>query len=567
MNNQMNQVTIGSYLAQRLEEVGVRDYFAIPGDFNLSLLDELLKNPRLKMINCCNELNAGYAADGYARENGVAALLLTFGVGGLSAVNAVAGAFAEDLPVIVVSGGPNVSSLVENRILHHTLALPEEGDKFVLSVYKEITAHAVVIREPSTAAFRIDEAIRIALSVRKPVYIEIACNLAGAMISKPNILTLTPTRQSDPGSLQKALKHAAAFLNGARQPVLVAGSRLRAGNAAGAFKSVASKCAYGVACMPNAKSFFPETDPQFIGIYWGSASSPGCREVVESSDAYLFAGPIFSDYTTVGFSALIQPARLVEASPERILVEGQVYHGIVLSEFLEGLASRLNSNATSLDAYLRIKVAATVAPPVSCGEVSLSTRCLFHHINECLDGTTTVVAETGDSWFNGMDLHLPEGCKFEIQMQYGSIGWSVGAFLGLAAANPQRRVIGLIGDGSFQMTAQEVSTILRYNCSGIIFLMNNGAYTIEVMIHDGPYNTLQNWNYAAMVETLKGQSAILSQVVRSEKELVAALKKSKTFKGLTFIEVILNRTDCNKALLGWGTAVADYNGGKGKASG
>jgi indolepyruvate decarboxylase len=166
-----------------------------------------------------------------------------------------------------------------------------------------------------------------------------------------------------------------------------------------------------------------------------------------------------------------------------------------------------------------------------------------------------------------MDLHLPDGCKFEIQMQYGSIGWSVGAFLGLAAANPKRRVIGLIGDGSFQMTAQEVSTILRYNYSGVIFLMNNGAYTIEVMIHDGPYNTLQSWNYAAMVESLKGHSTVFSLAVRSEKELVAALKKSKSFKGLTFIEVILDRTDCNKALLGWGTAVAGYNGAKGNISG
>jgi len=563
----MNRVTVGNYLAQRLEEIGVQDYFAIPGDFNLSLLDELLKNPRLKMINCCNELNAGYAADGYAREKGVAALVLTFGVGGLSAVNAVAGAFAEDLPVIVISGGPNVRSLMENRVLHHTLAEPEEGGKFVLSVYKEITAHAVVIREASTAAFRIDEAIRVALTVRKPVYIEIACNLASALISKPNTLSLSSTRKSDSSSLQQALEHVAAFLNGARQPVLVAGSRLRAGGTIGAFASLAAKCAYGVACMPNAKSFFPENNPQFMGIYWGSASSPGCREVVESSDAYLFAGPIFSDYTTVGFSALIQPARMVEASPERILVEGQVYHGIVLAEFLTELASKLKPNTTSLDAYLRIKEAPQVTSPAAPKELALSTRRLFYHINEILDETTTIVAETGDSWFNGMDLHLPDGCKFEIQMQYGSIGWSVGAFLGLAAANPKRRVIGLIGDGSFQMTAQEVSTILRYNYSGIIFLMNNGAYTIEVMIHDGPYNTLQNWNYAAMVETLRGQASILSLVVRTEKELVAALKKSKTSPGLTFIEVILDRTDCNKALLGWGTAVADYNAGKDKAAG
>jgi len=562
----MDQVTVGSYLAQRLEEVGVRDYFAIPGDFNLSLLDEFLKNPRLKMINCCNELNAGYAADGYAREKGVAALVLTFGVGGLSAVNAVAGAFAEDLPVIVVSGGPNVNSLTENRVLHHTLAQPEEGCKFVQTIYKEITAHAVVIREASTAAFRIDEAIRIALAARKPVYIEIACNLAGALISRPNALSLTPTLQSDQNSLQKAVKHVAAFLNGARQPVLVAGGRLRAGDAMAAFATLAAKCAYGVACMPNAKSFFPETSRQFMGIYWGSASSQGCREVVESSDAYLFAGPIFSDYTTVGFSALVQPARLVEASPEGILVEGQVYHGIALSEFLTALAAKLTPNPTSLEVYRRVKEVPRATPPAGPKEATLSTRRLFHHINESLDGMTTIVAETGDSWFNGMDLCLPDGCKFEIQMQYGSIGWSVGAFLGLAAANPERRVIGLIGDGSFQMTAQEVSTILRYNYPGIIFLLNNGAYTIEVMIHDGPYNILQNWNYAALVETFKGASSVLTFAVRTERELVSALKKAHAFQGLTFVEVILDRTDCNKALLGWGTAVADYNGGKGKAS-
>ena len=141
-----------------------------------------------------------------------------------------------------------------------------------------------------------------------------------------------------------------------------------------------------------------------MGIYWGSASSPGCREVVESSDAYLFAGPIFSDYTTVGFSALIQPARMVEASTERILVEGQVYHGIVLAEFLTELASKLKPNTTSLDAYLRIKEAPQVTSPAAPKELALSTRRLFYRINEILDETTTIVAETGDSWFNGMDL-------------------------------------------------------------------------------------------------------------------------------------------------------------------
>jgi len=317
--------------------------------------------------------------------------------------------------------------------------------------------------------------------------------------------------------------------------------------------------------MPDAKGCFPETDPQFMGIYWGSASSPGCREVVESCDHYLFAGPVFSDYTTVGFSALVQPARLVEAAPDRILLEGQSYHGIDLAEFLAELRPRLKPNPTALEAYRRIQEEALPARPAADDGAPLSTRRLFHHLEAWLDEGTTVVAETGDAWFNGMGLRLPEGCRFEIQMQYGSIGWSVGACLGLAVAQPERRVLGLIGDGSFQMGAQEVSTLLRYGCPGLIVLLNNGAYAIEVMIHDGPYNNLQNWDYAAMAKSVKGQAALFSQAVRTEGELAAALAKARTFQGLSFLEVVLDRTDCNKTLLGWGTAVGEYNGGTGRA--
>lgn len=556
----MTPPSVGQYLAKRLEDLGLTDFFAIPGDFNLTLLDEILKNPRLRMINCCNELNMGYAADGYARDKGMAAMVLTFAVGGLSAINAVAGAYAEGLPVLVISGGPNLDSLARNRIVHHTRAKPQEGEHCVRTVYQAIAAHSVVIRDAATAAFYIDEAIRIAMTQSRPVYLEIACNLAATPISLPNPVDLKPARHSDPGSLAAALDHAAGFLNQAQSPVLVAGGRLRSAKAMEAFRHLASASGYGVACMPNAKSFFPEEDPQFIGIYWGSVSSPGCREVVESSDAYLFAAPIFSDYTTVGFTTLIRPERLIDASLNRIVIAGQSYHGIHLPEFLSGLATRLKSNPASRTAYGQIHevIAPLATTPETLGQ-PITTRRLFHHIGGMLDDRTTIVAETGDSWFNGMDLRLPAGCRFEIQMQYGSIGWSVGACLGLMLADPGRRVVGLIGDGSFQMTAQEVSTMLRYRCGGIIFLLNNGGYTIEVKIHDGPYNALQGWKYAQLVEVFKDQAPGWGCVVRTEKDLVDAIAKARTFEGLSFIEVILDPKDCNKSLLAWGTAVADYN--------
>jgi TPP-dependent 2-oxoacid decarboxylase len=286
--------------------------------------------------------------------------------------------------------------------------------------------------------------------------------------------------------------------------------------------------------------------------------------VVESSDAYLFAGPVFSDYTTVGFTALVRPARLVEVAPGRVALEGQAYHGVKPAEFLAALAPRLTPNPAAVEAYRRIREAPSCPPPAVPEDTPLTARRVFQHIQGLLDARTTLVAETGDAWFQGMDLQLPDGCRFEIQMQYGSIGWSVGACLGLAAADPERRVIGLIGDGSFQMTAQELSTLLRYRFPAILFLLNNRGYTIERVIHDGPYNDLQPWDYAALAESLKGKSPLLSRTVRVEGELAAAVEQAREFQGLSFIEVVLDPADCSRALLGWGTAVADYNSGAGQ---
>jgi indolepyruvate decarboxylase len=148
-------------------------------------------------------------------------------------------------------------------------------------------------------------------------------------------------------------------------------------------------------------------------------------------------------------------------------------------------------------------------------------------------------------------------------MQYGSIGWSVGALLGYqTAVHEKRRVVGLIGDGSFQMSAQEVSTMVRYGLKPIIFLFNNGGYTIEVEIHDGPYNTINNWNYAGLVEVFNndGKAQCLARQARTTGELKKSIADAMAFDGLCFIEVFIDRDDCNKNLLKWGSYVATANG-------
>lgn len=558
--------TVGTYLAQRLQELNITDYFAIPGDYNLGLLDELLKNTSLNMINCCNELNAGYAADGYARVKGVSALVLTYSVGGLSAVNAVAGAYSENLPVIVISGGPNTNSVQDAEILHHTLAT--ENYSYVRDMYAHITAHTVFIHRPGDAPMQIDTAIAIALETKKPVYIEIACNIAGMSVSPPTQRALNNKRLSDTSSLKAAVAEAAKVLNAAVKPVLIAGSKARHCEALDMIESLSLSCGYALATMPDAKGFVSEEHPNYIGIYWGPVSSPGCGEIVESSDLYLFIGPNFNDYTTVGHVCNIQPKKMIVIADGSVSVVGNVYTSVYMNEFLDGLKKVLNPNDIAFKAYRRIAGSAPLYNEPDDLNTPLTTRFLFGQIQALLSSDYAVLAETGDSWFNGMRLRLPKDCPFEIQMQYGSIGWSVGALLGMQAALHQhKRVIGLIGDGSFQMSAQELSTMIRYGFKPIIFLMNNGSYTIEVQIHDGPYNVINHWRYADLVNVFNGENGKARAFkVPTHQALLDAIQEAQKTDALCFIEVILDKDDCNKNLLEWGARVAAYNGRPPRAS-
>ncbi|QDT95434.1 thiamine pyrophosphate-binding protein [Gimesia aquarii] len=551
--------TVGSYLASRLEEIGLQHYFAVPGDYNLVLLDKLLENKNMQMISCCNELNAGYAADGYARATGGAsAVFVTYSVGGLSLLNAIAGAYAEDLPVIAVSGGPNTNSESEFEMLHHTLGTLDYD--YQRDIFSKVTAEAVTIHDPREAPAQIDHAIQTALRFRKPVYIEIACNIASAVTAEPTVREFGGPTASDPLSLNAAVEHAAELLNSAVKPVMVAGVKLRSFGAEEHFHKLADASGYAIATMPNAKGFFDEQHANYIGIYWGPVGSPGCGEIVDSADLCLFAGPTFTDYTTTGHAALINPTQVIQALPNSVVFPDRTFSNVKLADFLESLSTKLNPNDASMVAYKRIQEEVTPLRP-GAPETALSTRQLFSRIQQMLGPDSAVIAETGDSWFNGIQLDLPTGSRFEVQMQYGSIGWSVGATLGYSIGAPNQRPIALIGDGSFQLTAQEVSTIIRYGLKPIIFLINNGGYTIEVEIHDGPYNTIKNWNYAELVKVFNAEDGNgWSCKAGTEGELDEAIQKAVAHNGPAFIEVLIDRDDCSKNLLVWGGHVAKNNG-------
>uniref|UniRef100_A0A0E0PNS2 pyruvate decarboxylase n=1 Tax=Oryza rufipogon TaxID=4529 RepID=A0A0E0PNS2_ORYRU len=280
---------------------------------------------------------------------------------------------------------------------------------------------------------------------------------------------------------------------------MVGGPKIRVAKAKKAFAGIAESSGYPFAVMPSAKGLVPEHHPRFIGTYWGAVSTTFCAEIVESADAYLFAGPIFNDYSSVGYSLLLKREKAVIVQPDRVVVgNGPAFGCILMTEFLDALAKRLDRNTTA----------------------------------------------------------------YEFQMQYGSIGWSVGATLGYAQAAKDKRVISCIGDGSFQMTAQDVSTMLRCGQKSIIFLINNGGYTIEVEIHDGPYNVIKNWDYTGLIDAIHNSDGnCWTKKVRTEEELIEAIATATGAKKdcLCFIEIIVHKDDTSKELLEWGSRVSAAN--------
>ena len=553
--------TVGSYLATRLTQIGLKHHFAVAGDYNLVLLDQLLLNEDMRQIYCSNELNCGFSAEGYARANGAGAAVVTFSVGAISALNAIGGAFAENLPVILISGSPNSNDYGTDHLLHHTLGTHDFS--YQLELAKQLTCAAVSVVSAELAPGQIDYAIRTAMREKKPAYIEIACNIANAPCAAPGpASSILNDAMSDADSLAAAVAAAANFIRGKKKPVLLIGSKVRAAGAEEAVIALADALGCAVTVMAAAKSFFPEVHPQFAGIYWGEISEPQqAQAIVDWADGVVCVGTLFNDYSTVGWTAMPAGPGVLFIDQTEVRTTTENFGRVEMSDVCSKLAQCVTKRDASMVEYDRIRtvpVTVTAAAP----DAKLMRAEIVRQIRPLVTESTTVIAETGDSWFNGISLKLPEGARFECEMQWGHIGWSVPATFGYALGAPDRRVIAIIGDGAFQLTAQEVAQMIRKNLSPIIFLINNHGYTIEVEIHDGPYNNVKNWDYAGLVQVFNAQDGHgIGLRATNGGELAKAIAVGLSNKaGPTLIECVIDRDDCSPQLISWGRTVAAANG-------
>ncbi|PWY72282.1 pyruvate decarboxylase [Aspergillus heteromorphus CBS 117.55] len=487
-----SEYNVGKYLAYRLEEIGIKDYFVIPGDFNLLLLDQILKNDNLRLVGCCNELNAGYTADGYARSSPqrVAVVVVTFMVGGLSLINAIAGAYSDRVRVIVVCGAPPSDTFGQDSLIHHTTGLKDRDQ--ALRMFEQVTAASVRLDRTANATAILDGALIECLDKSLPVYIEVPIDIPQMPCESPMPLIVRGPPIPSPNSVRHAFNVFGSHWRAAKRPVIIVGTLARHSLATDRLVSLVEKLGCPVFCQPDAKSVFPEPHPQFQGTFWGSASDEACLEKVMRADLWVEVGSRWFDYHMVKKPKPPQ----VAIQPDHLRApDGGSINSITIEDVCDTIIhSDLNShytepNVSTSDVKL-IRDGEGVHKPIN---QPLTSARILEGIQSILKRGNTLIVEAGDSWFNGQKIKLPYGVDYQKQMMYGSIGWSLPAILGSQLARPDGRTILMIGDGSFQMTAQELSTMIRLKANPVIFIFNGLGYKIQV---SRPVDTIEPSNHS-----------------------------------------------------------------------
>jgi indolepyruvate decarboxylase len=546
--------TVGEYLLTRLKQIGVDHLFGVPGDFILALFNQVLRSD-VQYVGMCNELNAAYAADGYARLKGIGAFATTYAVGDLSALNGVAGAFAERVPVVAITGAPSTAHFRTCPLLHHTL-----GDyQIPRRIYEHVTIASTHLSDGEMAPAEIDRVLTACLVHQRPVYISLPTDVALMRCAAPKPFVLPAPAPSDSSAVREALDEAVLMLEKASRPIIIADVELIRFRPQANFAHLLERSGLPYATMMLGKTVLDENHPQFIGLYQGELSRPYVRERVETADCVLTLGALMTDLNTGGFTVRLDGGNTIGANIRAVKIRHHHYADVYLKDFILGLAARLSRrDPAQLDVQRASEGCVhrrTAGHDVKPNR-RLTVQRLFDRASRFLCRDTVVIAETGAAVFSAAETLMPEGATFLGQMFYSSIGYTVGATVGACLAAPGRRVVLFVGDGAFQMTCQDLSTIIRNQLKPVIFLLNNDGYTIERVICDRPYNDIQPWKYHRLVDVF---GTGLAFDVRTERELEAALHQAAAADSVVFIEVHTDRLDSSASLKRVGAAVARAN--------
>ncbi|MDB6021491.1 MAG: thiamine pyrophosphate dependent decarboxylase, pyruvate decarboxylase, partial [Pedosphaera sp.] len=384
--------------------------------------------------------------------------------------------------------------------------------------------------------------LHAALRYKRPVYIELPRDLVFA----PGIPSYRPHEiheESDTETLRAALAEAEAMINHARQPVILADIEVHRFGLQDTLLKLIRKTNLPVAATVLGKSVVGEQHPFYLGVYEGALGRDDVRRYVENSDCVIMLGAFLTDINLGIYTAQLDPLRTIYANSEKLSIRYHTYENVRFKDFMRGL----------LKLRLRHRKLGKIPTPPPAGtfrarpgETKVTVKRLFQRLNDFLDANSTVVADIGDALFGATDLFIRHRTEFLGPAYYASMGFAVPASIGAQLANPKSRPLVLVGDGAFQMTGLELSTVARYGLNPIVIVLNNFGYGTERQMQDGAYNDVLLWHYSKLPELLGAGRGFL---VRTEAELESALREAKKHvQSFCLLDVQLDPQDRSPAL-------------------
>jgi indolepyruvate decarboxylase len=544
-------MSLGQFLFEYLYRRGVRHSFGIPGDFALPTFAWLEKS-KIRSITMTHEPAAGFAADAYSRVNGIGLVCVTYCVGGLNVLNAIAGAYAEKSPVVVLSGAPGRKDREKDPLLHHKVKTFETQRR----IYDEVTVASTVLLDEQRAASEIVRCVEACLRHKRPVYIEVPHDIVDREIPITGILPAIPEK-SDPHTLEAALKETLSLIRAAKKPVILAGVELARYHHAHLVLRMAAQMNIPIAADLLSKSAVPENHPLYIGVYGGAMSSDKhVRKYVECADLVLMLGTFITDMSMGFYTARLERRHTVLATTERVTVQYHRYDSIQLRDFLDGLAAAKiqakrfkHPNPHAVPERLKN---AERAHPVTVEDV-------FRILSLHLDDRCCVIADIGDAIFGAVGIRSARQAQFIAPAYYMSMGFAVPASIGVAMATKKLRPYVIVGDGAFQMTGVEISTIVRLGLNPIIIVLNNDGYGTMRRIRQGRFNTITQWAYSKICDLVRGGESIIARTVG---EFDLALSRAQKSARVYVIEVRIPRNDASCQLARIAREVRKMRGSK-----
>lgn len=513
-------------LLHALKAHGARQIFGIPGDFALPFFRIIEQSRILPLHTLSHEPGVGFAADAAARiQGGLGVAAVTYGAGALNMVNAVAAAYAEKSPLVILSGGPGQHESRSGLLLHHQAKTLDSQYR----VYQEITCDQARLDDARRAPADIARVLASCLRHSQPVYLELPRDMVG--VACADVVAETPP-PPDEEALAACVDEILERLGKARAPVLMAGVEVRRFGLEARVAELSRRLGLPVVTSFMGRGLLADTDAPLVGTYMGVAGLPEVTRLVEESDGLFLLGVIISDTNFAVSDKKIDLRQTIQALEGRVTMGYHTYPEIPLAALVDRLLARLPpaaaQTAVRRPAYPRglVPDSAPIAP-----------RDIAAAINDLMaeHGKLPIASDMGDCLFTAMDI---EHTALVAPGYYATMGFGVPAGLGLQAATGQRPLI-LVGDGAFQMTGWELGNCRRYGWDPIVLVFNNASWEmLRTFQPESDFNNLDDWGFAAMAPGLGGHGVR----VRTRGELKAALDAAMGARGhFRLIEIMLPR--------------------------